>query len=135
MKNGKKLSLTAKIAISLVLGVIAGIALQNNAAFATTYIKPIGTIYLNLIKMIVVPVVLLSITQGITSLQDVRKVGTIGARTVAFYLCTTALAVTVGLVFANVLNVGAGYVLTQEELTYEASAAPSFIDTIVNIFP
>ena len=135
MKNGKKLSLTAKIAISLVLGVLAGIALQGSADFASSYIKPIGTIYLNLIKMIVVPVVLLSITQGITSLQDVKKVGAIGVRTVAFYLCTTALAVTIGLIGANVLQVGAGYVLAQEELTYQASAAPSFIDTIVNIFP
>ena len=93
--NRKKLSLTEKIAVSLVLGVLAGLALQNHAAFAVTYIKPFGTIYLNLIKMIVVPVVLLSITQGIISLQDIKKVGSIGVRTVAFYLCTTALAVTI----------------------------------------
>ncbi|MBP3372011.1 MAG: dicarboxylate/amino acid:cation symporter, partial [Clostridia bacterium] len=98
-------------------------------------IKPIGTIYLNLIKMIVVPVVLLSIIQGIISLKDIKKVGAIGGRTVAFYLVTTALAVTIGLVFANVLNVGAGFTLPAEELVYEAKEAPSFIDTIVNIFP
>lgn len=134
-KTGKKLSLTVKIAISLILGVFAGIALQNHSDIASTYIKPIGTIYLNLIKMIVVPVVLLSITQGIVSLQDIRKVGTIGLRTVLYYTVTTALAVTAGLLFANLLNVGAGYVLSAEELSYEASAAPSFIDTIVNIFP
>ena len=136
MKNsGKKLSLTVKIALSLLLGVLAGVAMQNYADIANTYIKPIGTIYLNLIKMIVVPVVLLSIAQGIISLQDIRKVGSIGLRTVLFYTITTAMAVTVGLIFANVLNVGAGYVLSAEELSYEASAAPSFIDTIVNIFP
>ena len=97
----KKLSLTAKIAVSLVLGVLAGLALQNHAGFANDYIKPFGTIYLNLIKMIVVPVVLLSITQGIVSLQDIKKVGSIGVRTVVFYLCTTALAVTIGLIFAK----------------------------------
>jgi len=131
----KKLSLTAKISIGLILGVLAGLALQGNADIATGYIKPIGTIYLNLIKMIVVPVVLLSIVQGIVSLQDVRKVGSIGIRTVAYYLCTTAIAVTLGLLFANLLNVGAGYTLPTEALTYEAKAAPSFIDTIVNIFP
>jgi len=136
MKNsGKKLSLTLKITISLFLGIMVGIALQNHAKFALTYIKPIGTIYLNLIKMVVVPVVLLSITQGIVSLQDVKKVGTIGLRTVFYYMCTTALAVTVGLVFANVLKVGAGYVLPGGELSYTASEAPSFIDTIVGIFP
>ena len=131
----KKMSLTFKIAISLLLGIAAGLAMQNHADFANEYIKPVGTIYLNLIKMVVVPVVLLSITQGIVSLQDVKKVGTIGLRTVVYYLCTTALAVTIGLVFANVLNVGAGYVLSDEALSYTASEAPSFIDTIVNIFP
>lgn len=136
MKHSKKkMSLTLKITISLLLGVIAGIALQSNADIAVNYIKPIGTIYLNLIKMIVVPVVLLSITQGIVSLQDIKKVGTLGLRTVVYYMCTTALAVTIGLIFANILNVGAGYVLPAGELSYEASTAPSFIDTLVNIFP
>ena len=115
-KEKKKLSLTVKISIGLVLGVLAGLALQNHADFAVGYIKPIGTIYLNLIKMIVVPVVMLSIVQGIVSLQDVKKVGSIGARTLAFYFCTTALAVTVGLVFANLLQVGAGYELPAEVL-------------------
>ncbi len=134
-KTRKKLSLTAKIFISLILGVVAGLLLQNYADICNTYIKPIGTIYLNLIKMIVVPVVLLSIIQGIISLKDIKKVGAIGGRTVAFYLVTTALAVTIGLVFANVLNVGAGFTLPAEELVYEAKEAPSFIDTIVNIFP
>lgn len=131
----KKMSLTVKIAIGMVLGVIAGIALQNHADFAVNYIKPLGTIYLNLIKMIVVPVVLLSITQGIVSLQDIRKVGSIGLRTVLFYSVTTAAAVTVGLLFANILNVGAGYVLPADELSYTASEAPALMDTIVNIFP
>ena len=134
-ESKKKLSLTVKIFISLVLGVIAGVALQGNAEFAVNYIKPFGTIYLNLIKMVVVPVVLLSIIQGIVSLQDIRKVGSIGVRTVGFYMITTALAVTLGLLFANLLQVGAGYTLTGEALSYEAKEAPSFIDTIVNIFP
>lgn len=131
----KKISLTTKIVISLILGVIAGLLLQNHADFAKNYIKPFGTIYLNLIKMIVVPVVLLSIIQGIVSLQDIKKVGSIGIRTVIFYMVTTALAVTIGLFFANVLKVGAGYTLPAESLSYEASAAPSFMTTLVNIFP
>lgn len=131
----QKLSLTAQIAISLVLGVIAGIAMQGIPATADAYIKPFGTIYLNLIKMIVVPVVLLSIIQGIVSLQDIRKVGSIGVKTVLFYMITTALAVTFGLVAANVLDVGAGYVLGSEALTYEATTPPSLMDTLVNIFP
>lgn len=137
MSEGKKkrMSLTTMIFIALVLGVLAGLILQNNAAFAENYIKPFGTIFLNLIKMVVVPVVLLSIMQGIISLEDVRKVGSIGVKTVAFYLCTTAFAVALGLLFANILNVGSGYNIATETLVYEASEAPSFMDTLVNIFP
>ena len=134
-KTRKKLSLTAKITISLVLGVLAGILMQDVANIAVSYIKPFGTIYLNLIKMVVVPVVLLSIIQGIVSLRDIKKVGTIGARTVIYYFVTTALAITIGLILANALNVGAGYVIPAGDLTYEASTAPNFMDTFVNIFP
>ena len=134
-KPKKKISLTLQITIGLVLGIIVGLLLQKHANIATDYIKPIGTIYLNLIKMIVVPVVLLSIIQGIISLKDIRKVGSIGVRTIIYYLCTTAIAVTIGLAFANIMKVGAGYVLGDGELSYAAATAPNFIDTIVNIFP
>ena len=107
----KKPSLTVQITISLIIGIVAGIAMQSIPDIAEGYVKPFGTIYLNLIKMIVVPVVVLSIIQGIVSLQDVRKVGAIGIKTIAFYLVTTAIAVTLGLVAANLLQVGAGYTL------------------------
>lgn len=131
----KKVSLTVWIFIALVLGVVAGLLLQSHADVAENYIKPFGTIFLNLIKMVVVPVVLLSIMQGIISLEDVKKVGSIGAKTIIYYLCTTAFAVTLGLIFANLLNVGAGFKLGSEELVYEATEAPSFMDTLVNVFP
>ncbi|MBR7114274.1 MAG: dicarboxylate/amino acid:cation symporter [Firmicutes bacterium] len=134
-KPKKKISLTVKITIGLLLGVLAGLLMQNNSHIAVTYIKPFGTIYLNLIKMIVVPVVMLSIMQGIISLEDVKKVGSIGIRTVVYFMLTTAFAVGVGLVFANVLKVGAGYVLPSGDLYYQAGAPTSFIDTLVNIFP
>lgn len=134
-KTKKKLSLTIWIVIGLFAGIIAGLLLQGHADFANGYIKPLGTIYLNLIKMIVVPVVTLSIMQGVISLQDIRKVGTIGGRTILYFLCTTALAVVIGLIFANILNVGAGYVLPAGDIEYTASEAPNFMDTIVNIFP
>lgn len=131
----RKLSLTGQIALGLVLGVMAGVILQPNRAVAADYIRPIGTIYLNLIKTIVVPVVVLSIIQGVISLQDIKKVGSIGLGTLLFYMCTTALAVTVGLVLANVLQVGAGYQLPAEELLFQSQNAPPFMQTIVNIFP
>ena len=131
----KRLSLTTWIFIALILGVFAGVALQGAPDIADTYIKPFGTIFLNLIKMIVVPLVLFSIIAGVVSLDDVKKVGAIGGKTILFYLVTTAFAVTLGLIFANVMNVGARYVMDTGDLSYEATDPPSFIDTIVNIFP
>lgn len=71
----KKLSLTTQIGIALVLAVIAGVLLRNQADFVNTYIKPIGIIFLNLLKFIVVPLVLFSIMAGILSMNDISKVG------------------------------------------------------------
>ena len=79
----KKLTLTTKIVIALALGVITGVVLQNQQAFLRSYVAPFGTIFLNLIKTIVVPLVLFSIAQGIISLKDIKKVGAIGAETLA----------------------------------------------------
>lgn len=131
----QRFSLTTWIFIALILGVVVGILLQGSPEIAETYIKPLGTIFLNLIKMIVVPLVIFSIIAGVISLEDVKKVGAIGGKTIVFYMVTTAFAVTLGLFFANVMHVGAGFVLPLSELAYEASEPPSFIDTIVNIFP
>ena len=82
--------LAMKIFIALVLAVIAGLLLQNHVDFAENYIKPFGTIFLNLVKFIVGPIVLFSIMSGVVSLRDIRKVGLIGGFTVLYYLCTTA---------------------------------------------
>ena len=98
MKEKKKLSLAARIFIALVLAIIAGLLLQSHSEFAVSYIKPFGTIFLNLVKFIVVPIVLFSIMCGIISMSDVRKVGSIGLKTVLYYLCTTAFAITIGLI-------------------------------------
>jgi Na+/H+-dicarboxylate symporter len=78
----KKLSLTTQIAIALVLAVVAGILLQDYADFVNEYIKPLGNIFLNLLKFIVVPLVLFSIMAGILSMNDVSKVGKLGLRAV-----------------------------------------------------
>lgn len=132
----KKLSFSTTILISLILGVMTGLLLQNRPEIAVSYIQPIGTIFLNLLKMIVVPVVLFSMIEGIISLKDIKKVGSIGLKTILFYLGTTAFAVLLGISFANIFNVGGGYVLNTDSLAaYEAGEAVSFLDTLVNIFP
>lgn len=133
-KGKKKLPLAAQIFIALVLAVIAGLMLQSQADFANTYIKPFGTIFLNLLKFIVVPVVIFSIMSGVISISDVRKVGSIGGKTVVYYLCTTAFAIVIGMA-GGMLFKGFFPVLATTDLSYEAKEAPSFMDTLVNIFP
>lgn len=136
-REKKKKSLTGRILLALLLGIGAGLLLQNHAELADSYIQPFGTIFLNLIKMIVVPVVLFSIIQGVISLKDIRKMGSIGGRTVLFYFCTTAFAISLGLVFANVLRVGSGFDLSGKQLQeYDGAVqAPPLMETLVNIFP
>lgn len=133
----RKFSLTVQIMIALFLGIVAGVLLQGKPEIAKEYINPFGTVFLNLIKMIVVPLVIFSITQGIISLKDIKKVGAIGGKTVLFYICTTAFAVTFGLVAANILGVGKGYTLdTSHMAAYDGTVQTvSLMDTFVNIFP
>ena len=133
-KNKKKLSLAMQIFIALVLAIIAGLLLQNYADFAESYIKPFGTIFLNLVKFIVVPIVLFSIMSGIISMRDIKKVGSIGLKTILYYMCTTAFAITFGLIGGNLFKRLFPVVATTD-LTYEAAEKTSFMDTIVNIFP
>ena len=73
-----------QIFIALVLAIAAGLLMQNHATFANTYIKPFETIFLNLVKFIVVPIVLFSIMCGIISMRDIKKVGSIGLKTVVY---------------------------------------------------
>ena len=134
MKEKKKLSLAARIFIALVLAIIAGLLLQSHSEFAVSYIKPFGTIFLNLVKFIVVPIVLFSIMCGIISMSDIRKVGSIGLKTVLYYLCTTAFAITIGLIGGNIFKEFFPVIATTD-LSYEAAEATSFMDTIVGIFP
>ena len=134
MKEKKKLSLATQIFIALVLGIIAGMCLTKNAAIATSYIKPFGTIFLNLIKWVVTPLVFFSIMAGVISMRDIRKVGSIGVKTIVYYLVTTACAITIGLLLANIFK-GIFPVLQTSDLTYEAPEKANFMQTLIDIFP
>ena len=133
----KKLSLPAKIFIGMLAGIIVGLLFIRNPAFTTDYLKPIGTIYINLLKFLVVPVVLFSITDGVISLKDLKRVGSVGLKTFIYYMFTTALAVVIGLVVVNLFK---GYfpALSSADLgalEYTAKETPKVMDVIVNIFP
>ncbi len=134
MKEKKKMSLAMQIFIALVLSIAAGLLLQKHAQFAETYIKPFGTIFLNLLKFIVVPIVLFSIMCGIISMRDIKKVGAIGLKTVVYYMCTTAFAITIGLIGGNLFKKMFPVIATTD-LSYQVGEKTSLMDTIVNIFP
>ena len=129
-----------QILIALVLGIVLGLLMSVAGLKSITadYIKPFGDIFVNLLKFIVVPVVLLSMIDGILSMDDMKKVGAVGWKTVAYFLVTTAIACVIGLVFASIFN-GAGlFPDLSKELggaTYDPPAYDGIMATIVAIFP
>lgn len=130
----KKIQLTTKIFIGLVLGVIVGMLFQDAPDLAQTYIKPIGTLFLNMIKMIIVPLVFSSLIVGAASIGDPKALGRIGGKTLIYYLVTTAVAVTIGLVLSMVFKPGMGLVIPVGA-TAKSVEAPSIINTLINIVP
>lgn len=106
----RKLPLHVWILLALVLGVVYGYlcAVMGATAHVLAFIKPVGDLFLNLLRMIAVPLVLFSLVAGVASLRDASKLARIGGKTIALYLGTTAVAITLGLVVVNLLDPGAG---------------------------
>ena len=130
-----KSNLALQIFIALVLAIIAGLLFgEKGAGFANSYIKPFGTIFLNLLKFIVCPIVLFSILCGMISMKDIRKVGSIGVKTIVYYMLTTAVAIVIGLVMGQLMK-GAFPALSTSDLAYEAKEATPFMNVLVDIFP
>ena len=135
----KKLTLPVQIVIALFAGVAVGLIcyFAGVPEFTTNYLKPFGTIFVNLLKFIVVPVVLLSMIDGILSMGDMKKVGSIGWKTVAFFLCTTAIACVIGLVLGTVFNSAGLFPVLElaEGATWDKATSANFMDTLVGMFP
>ena len=114
----KKIPLHTQIIIGLVLGLIFGltvIKLGFSPTFTINYIKPIGTIFINALKMIAVPLVLASLIVGVSNLGDISKLSRIGSKTIITYLVTTVLAVTIGLGLVNLFQPGKSLPLETKE--------------------
>ena len=142
MQQKKKYNLPLWILIALLggiaVGVILWLAMGAGPAAAVTekYVKPIGDIFIGLLKWIVVPVVLLSIMDGVISMNDIRKVGKIGGQTVAYFLVTTLIACVIGLIVANIFK-GFFPNLAGDlgDQVYEGATSNDWISVIKNIFP
>ena len=107
----KKLALHWKIIIGMVLGVVYGL-IANKLGwvdFTNAWIKPWGVIFVNLLKLIAVPLVFASLIKGVASLSDIAKLSRIGGKTIALYLTSTVIAVTIGLLLVNTVKPGDGF--------------------------
>ena len=145
-KEKKKIGLTTKIFISLILGAIFGIILCYMVP--SSHIKDdiivegilyvIGQGFIRLMKMLVVPLVFCSLVCGSMSIGDTKKLGTVGVRTLVFYLFTTALAVTVALSVGNIINPGVGLDMSAVQSNaadVQSMEVTSLTDTLLNIIP
>lgn len=123
------MKLWLKIFIGLALGVLAGIILGERAVL----LKPLGTIFLNLINMIIPLLILSSMAIGITSIHDPQKLGRVGGKTIGIYFITTVISILIGILFANSFQVGSGLHLTSVNII--EAKTPSFSEIIVSIIP
>ena len=142
----RKISLPMQVLIALVLGVVVGLLLfgQDNVA---NYIKPFGDIFLNLIKMIIIPIVFCALALSISNLGDSKKIGSYGWKAILYFEIITTIAIGLGLIFGNLFKPGSGLDPTKlpkgDISKYQSSASAAeqstygnyFIDTIVNIVP
>ena len=105
----KKLALHWKILIGMLIGIIFGLAMSfinGGSQFIGDYVKPFGTIFINLLKLIAIPLILASLIKGVSDLKDISKLSLMGGRTIGIYLLTTLTAVTIGLVLVNIIQPG-----------------------------
>ena len=115
----KKLALHWKIIIGMVLGVVYGLVANNLGwvDFTNSWIKPWGVIFVNLLKLIAVPLVFASLIKGVASLSDISRLSRIGGKTIAIYLVSTVISVTIGLFLVNMVNPGADFDKDSIQLT------------------
>ncbi|WP_407557543.1 dicarboxylate/amino acid:cation symporter [Winogradskyella sp. 4-2091] len=123
----KKLALHWKIIIGMVLGIIFGFVMNSMSGqqFVTDWIAPFGKIFINLLKLIAVPLILASLIKGISDLKDISKIKSMGLRTIAIYVGTTLVAIVIGLTIVNVVKPGAGMpeaTIEKIKLKYENDA-------------
>lgn len=125
------MALWKKILIGMILGVIVGAVMGPDAEI----LKPLGTLFINAIKMLIVPLVFCSLVVGVTSMQDTRKMGRIGLKSVVLYLLTTAVAISIGLGLGALVAPGEGIDMTANAAAPAAKEAPTLIQTLLAMIP
>ena len=130
------MNLSVQILIALILSVGAGLAIgPEGLPFVNKWIAPVGTIFINFIKMMIVPVVTCSLIVGVTSLGgDSKKLGRISAKTICLYLVTTAIAIVLGFAVAGIIQPGVGLDIAGK-VAPKVKEAPTFMQVLVNMVP
>ena len=137
------MNFTQRILLSMFAGVLVGIALnifgpaipRINEFLVEGLFYVVGAAFIAMLKLMVVPLVLVSLVCGVNAMGDVRTIGRVGAKTFGLYLITTAIAIVLALSLAQILSPGAGFVLTGGLTEYIPREAPPLTETIINIFP
>ena len=124
------MTLWKKVFIGLVVGVTAGLLFGPKAA----YVKPVGDVFISALKMLIGPLVFSSLASGVIAMSDLKKLGRVGIKTIGYFMVTTAMAVTLGLVLGTVFHPGTGTALIPVELPRIVSP-PRIIDTLVALIP
>src|SRR5690606_19993425 len=130
--NWKKLPLFAKILIGMGLGLVWGLSAKSLGLveFTHDWIRPWGTIFINSLKLIAIPLIVFSLIDGISNLTDISRLSRIGGKTITFYLSTTVLAVAIGLISVNLIK--PGKFLSSEKREELRVAYASDIDTSIS---
>lgn len=130
------MNLSVQILVALILSVCAGLVIgPEGLPFVNKWIAPIGTIFINFIKMMIVPVVTCSLIVGVTSLGgDSKKLGRISAKTICLYLITTAVAIVLGFAVAGIIQPGVGLDIAGK-VAPKVKEAPTFMQVLVNMVP
>ena len=130
------MNLSVQILVALILSVCAGLVIgPEGLPFVNKWIAPIGTIFINFIKMMIVPVVTCSLIVGVTSLGgDSKKLGRISAKTICLYLVTTAVAIVLGFAVAGIIQPGVGLDIAGK-VAPKVKEAPTFMQVLVNMVP
>ena len=130
MERYRKISLLTKLLVAMVIGIILGAVFGERI----NVIKPFGTVFLNLLKMAALPLIVVKLISGISSLDDPKIFGRVGIKIMIYYCVTTVIAIVLGLMLGTVLQPGRGFVL---QGTYDQAieTIPSFGDTIIGLIP
>ncbi len=134
MAEKKKMGLAMQMAIGMVLGIIAGL-IAPSVNFDAQWFKPFGQLFINLVRMVVVPLVFATLVAGAASVSDISRLGRIAVKTLVFFCITTMLATTLGLILANLVQPGLGLDLSTQNLAAKQVNPPSMIQVFLNIVP